>query len=420
MIKTKRVWVPQPLQPFYERQTIRSVFVGLVHRAILLRPRRHVAAPHPMHTSYDKTASPPQPIPNSQVNETFVQHASHLTAALAMQVERVQAIASSFIAKDAIPAEFIRSDHERPDITTFHGPGPVPDVPTIDLGDPDREKVVREIANASREWGIFQVVNHGIPEEVVKKLQEAGKEFFELPQEEKEAYAIEPGSQSLEGYGTKLQKDADGKKSWVDFFFHMIWPAARINYDAWPKKPASYREVNEEYAKYMRGVVDELLACLSLGLGLEAGVMKDAVGGEDLEYLMKINYYPPCPRPELTLGVVAHTDMSTVTVLVPNQVPGLQVFKDDVWFDVEYIPNALIVHIGDQIEILSNGKYKSVLHRTTVNKEEARMSWPVFCEPPGELVVGPIPQLLDDSNPPKYKTKKFKDYRFCKLNKLPQ
>ena len=88
-----------------------------------------------------------------------------------------------------------------------------------------------------------------------------------------------------------------------------------------------------------------------LGLGLEEHVLKDALGGEELELLLKINYYPPCPRPDLALGVVAHTDMSAITMLVPNEVPGLQVFRDDHWFDTKYIPNAIIVHIGDQIEV---------------------------------------------------------------------
>ncbi|XP_042497578.1 flavonol synthase/flavanone 3-hydroxylase-like, partial [Macadamia integrifolia] len=153
---------------------------------------------------------------------------------------------------------------------------------------------------------------------------------------------------------------------------------------------------------------------------LEGNVLKDAVGGEELEYLLKINCYPPCPRPDLILGVPAHTDMSALTVLVPNDVPGLQVFKDDRWFDAKYIPNALVIHIGDQLEILSNGKYKSVLHRTTVNKEMTRMSWPVFFSPPAEMVIGPLPQLVNEDNPAKYKSKKYKDYQYCKLNKLPQ
>ena len=71
-------------------------------------------------------------------------------------------------------------------------------------------------------------------------------------------------------------------------------------------------------------------------------------------------------------------------------------------------------------QIASNGLYKSVLHRTTVNKEKIRMSWPVFLEPPSEFAVGPIPKLPSQDNPPKYKTKVFKDYAYCKLNKIPQ
>ncbi|KAF8405754.1 hypothetical protein HHK36_007831 [Tetracentron sinense] len=335
-----------------------------------------------------------------------------------MEIERVQAIALLSMSNDTIPLEFIRSEKEQPAITTFHGP--VPEIPTIDLSDPDEEKIVRLIDSACREWGIFQAVNHGIPSDVMSKLQSVGREFFELPQEEKEAYAKPPGSETVEGYGTKLQKEVEGKRAWVDHLFHNVWPPSRINYQFWPKNPPSYREANEEYTKCMRGVVDKLFRSLSLGLGLEGHVVKEAVGGEELEYLMKINYYPPCPRPDLALGVVAHTDMCTFTVLVPNEVPGLQVFKDDRWFDAKYIPNALIVHIGDQIEILSNGRYKSVLHRTTVNKEKTRMSWPVFCQPPPEVTVGPLSQLVNEENPTKYKTKKYKDYMYCKLNKLPQ
>jgi len=60
-----------------------------------------------------------------------------------------------------------------------------------------------------------------------------------------------------------------------------------------------------------------------------------------------------------------------------------------------------------------------VLHRTTVNKEKTRMSWPVFVEPPGELVVGPHLKLVTDERPAKYKAKKYKDYQHCKINKLP-
>lgn len=335
-----------------------------------------------------------------------------------MEVERVQAIASKTL--DTIPSEFIRSETEQPAITTVHGS--VLEVPTIDFGvdHEDDDELVGLIGKASNEWGLFQVVNHGIPSEIIGNLQRVGKEFFELPPQEKEVYAKPEGYKGEEGYGTKLQKEVEGKKAWVDHLFHYIWPPIAIDYGFWPSIPPSYREASEEYAKYLRGVAEKLLKCLSKGLGVEEKAIEEGGGGEEIRYLMKINYYPKCPRPDLALGVPAHTDMSLLTILVPNDVPGLQVSRDGLWYDVKYIPNALIVHIGDQMEIMSNGKYKAVHHRTTVNKDRTRMSWPVFIEPPIDHIVGPIPELISEENPAKYKTKKYGDYKYCKLNKLPQ
>ncbi|KAL9266613.1 Flavonol synthase/flavanone 3-hydroxylase-like protein [Drosera capensis] len=335
-----------------------------------------------------------------------------------MEVERVQEIASLSMTINSIPLEYIRSENEQPAITTVHGSAL--EVPWIDLDNPDEHNVIELVTKASSEWGLFQIVNHGISTEIIRELQEVGRTFFELPAEEKEAYARLPDSKSMEGYGTKLQKEVEGKKAWVDHLFHRTWPPSIINYKFWPSNPPNYREANEKYTEALRKVADKLFRSLSLGLGLEANDVKEAVGGDNLEYMLKINYYPPCPRPDLALGVVAHTDMSTFTILVPNDVPGLQVCREGHWYDVNYIPDALIVHIGDQLEILSNGKIKAVLHRTTVKKEKTRMSWPVFLEPPADQEIGPHPKLVDEGNPAKYKTKKYGEYVYCKLNKIPQ
>jgi flavonol synthase len=156
-----------------------------------------------------------------------------------MEFDRVQAIASLSFDKETIPEEFIRPEKEQPATTTFHGP--VPEIPPIDLNDPNPENLVRLIADASKEWGIFQVVNHGIPSDLIAKLQDVGKKFFELPQEEKEVYAKPHDSKSIEGYGSKLQNNPQVKKSWVDHLFHIIWPPSSINYQFWPNNPPSYR-----------------------------------------------------------------------------------------------------------------------------------------------------------------------------------
>uniref|UniRef100_A0A0R0GRG3 Fe2OG dioxygenase domain-containing protein n=1 Tax=Glycine max TaxID=3847 RepID=A0A0R0GRG3_SOYBN len=222
---------------------------------------------------------------------------------------------------------------------------------------------------------MFQIVNHEIPSDVIRKLQNVGKEFFELPQEEKELIAKPAGSDSIEGYGTKLQKEVNGKKGWVDHLFHTVWPPSSIDYRYWPKNPPSY--------------------------SLEENQLKKVTNGDEMHYLLKINYYPPCPCPNLVLGVPTLTDMSYLTILVPNEVQGLQVCRDG------------------HCMIRSNGKYKAVFHRTTVNKYETRMSWPVFIKPKKEHEVGPHPKLVNQDNPSKYKTKIYKDYAYCKLNKIP-
>lgn len=153
----------------------------------------------------------------------------------------MQSIASLSRNADTIPAEFIRSEKEQPAASTVHGV--VLEVPVIDVRG-EEETVVRLISEASKEWGIFQVVEHGIPNEVISKLQQVGKQFFELPKEERELVAKTPES-GIEGYGTTLQKEIEGKKGWVDHLFHKIWPPSAINYKFWPNNPPSYRFVQQ-------------------------------------------------------------------------------------------------------------------------------------------------------------------------------
>uniref|UniRef100_A0A0D6QU64 Fe2OG dioxygenase domain-containing protein n=1 Tax=Araucaria cunninghamii TaxID=56994 RepID=A0A0D6QU64_ARACU len=339
-----------------------------------------------------------------------------------MAAVRVQSIAGSGL--ETLPPQFVRPQHERPNTDID---GPPAQVPLIDLsnlrGDVPahlRQQTLAELATAAQEWGLFQILNHGISEDLIQRLQAVGKEFFDLPQEEKETYANNAAAGILEGYGTKLAHQIDGKLEWIDYFFHMLWPVSRRNFNTWPKRPSSYIEVNDEYARALVGVMNMLLSALSINLGLEESALREVLGGEDIEMEMKINYYPPCPQPELALGVEAHTDMSALTLLVPNEVPGLQVFKDGCWVSADYVPNAIIVHIGDQLEILSNGKYKSVLHRSLVSKDKVRMSWPVFCTPPADKIIGPVKGLVNEENPPRFNAKTYAEFKHRKINKLPQ
>nr|AUM57430.1 flavonol synthase [Camellia fraterna] len=331
-----------------------------------------------------------------------------------MEVERVQAL--SDVTLHELPANFIRPAHEQPENSkAIEGVT----VPVISLSQP-HDVVVDELSMACSEWGFFLITDHGIEPSLIGRLKEVGEEFFKLPQKEKESYANDPSSGSFEGYGTKMTKNLDEKVEWVDYYFHIMHPPKKLNHDMWPKNPSSYRGVTEEYNVEILRTTNQILELLSEGLGLDGKVLNSSLGGDEIEFEMKINMYPPCAQPQLALGVEPHTDMSALTILVPNDVPGLQVWKDGNWVAVNYLPNALFVHVGDQLEVLSNGKYKSVLHRSLVNKERRRMSWAVFVVPPHEAVIGPLPELIDEKIPAKYSTKTYAEYRYRKFNKIPQ
>ncbi|XAR62603.1 Flavonol synthase [Bertholletia excelsa] len=330
-----------------------------------------------------------------------------------MEIERVQALFQG--GHRELPAQFIRPAHERPENSkAVEGVT----VPVIPLSQP-HDVLVEKISAACSEWGFFLITDHGISPALISRLKEVTEEFFMLPQKEKEKYANDPSKLKFEGYGTKMIKNVDEKLEWLDYFFHLMHPPSKVNHDTWPNS-VSYRKVIEEYTVEMLRITKELLELLSEGLGLEGKALKSSLGSEEIELEMKINMYPPCPQPELALGVEPHTDMSAITILVQNQVPGLQLQQEGKWVAVDCPPDALVVNVGDQIEVLSNGKYRSVLHRSLVNKENTRMSWAVFVAPPQKAIIGPLPKLVDDKNPAKYSTKTYAEYRYRKVNKLPQ
>ncbi|KFK30102.1 hypothetical protein AALP_AA7G217100 [Arabis alpina] len=297
----------------------------------------------------------------------------------------------------------------------------IQDVPVVDLSNPDEDLVARAVVKVSQEWGIFKVVNHGIPKELMRRLKEVGTEFFELPDKDKEVVARPATSTNIEGYNRNTYKNEEGIQTWADHLFHTIWPPSRINYRFWPKHSPDYREVNEEYAKEIKKLSEKIMGWLSEGLGLHREALKEGLGGETVEYMMKVIFYPPCPGLDLLYGAPPHTDLNGITFLIANEVHGLQAFKDNKWIDVEYDDSVIIVIIADQIKRMSNGKYKSGEHRATMDTVKTRISWPVFAEPNLDHVVGPLPELVtgDDDNAPKFKPFVYREYKYRKLKRLP-
>lgn len=127
---------------------------------------------------------------------------------------------------------------------------------------------------------------------------------------------------------------------------------------------------------------------------------------------INLNYYPICPNPELTIGVGRHSDVSTLTVLLQDHIGGLYVRKqdDDTWIHVPPIPGALVINIGDALQIMSNGRYKSVEHRVVANDSKNRVSVPIFVNPRPNDIIGPLQEVLESGEKPKYKQVLYSDY----------
>lgn len=116
-----------------------------------------------------------------------------------------------------------------------------------------------------------------------------------------------------------------------------------------------------EYCRSVRGLVLRLLEAISESLGLERDFIDKKLGSHGQH--MAMNYYPPCPQPELTYGLPGHTDPNLITILLQDDVPGLQVLRNGKWIAVNPIPNTFIVNIGDQIQV-NFSVLRCFLHKT--------------------------------------------------------
>lgn len=156
-----------------------------------------------------------------------------------MEVERVRVQSLAHGGLHELPAQFIRPASERPENSkALVGVT----VPVVSLSQP-HDVVVDEISRACSEWGFFLLTDHDVSPAAILRLKEVGEEFFNLPLKEKESYANDPSSGRFDGYGTKMTKNLDEKVEWVDYFFHVMHPPKKVNYDIWPKNPSSYRYV---------------------------------------------------------------------------------------------------------------------------------------------------------------------------------
>ncbi|KAL6539067.1 hypothetical protein OROMI_025393 [Orobanche minor] len=332
----------------------------------------------------------------------------------------------------SLTPNFILPVERRPDLTDFaqsRADGHL--IPVIDLGmrnvknhetgdslnSPRKNVVIEEIARACEDYGLFQITNHGISEGLCQEMLDAVRDLFHLPPQVKARLVSDDSSKEVRicnHYRKVEDGDNNNRKKlsmWSEAFKHPWHPVDDSFALLLPPNPPNYCLVAARYAKEVGILMAELFTLMSQSLGMEdENYLQKRLGNKPL-CRMQSNYYPPCPDPDLTLGLGVHTDRDALTVVLPtSNIPGLQIMKDDKWITVDPVPNALIVNIGDQLQVWSNGKYKSVLHRVVTNQLQSRISLATFYGPDKNALIGQIESLVDEKHPALYRDYYFREF----------
>uniref|UniRef100_A0A8I6Y8H6 Fe2OG dioxygenase domain-containing protein n=1 Tax=Hordeum vulgare subsp. vulgare TaxID=112509 RepID=A0A8I6Y8H6_HORVV len=174
--------------------------------------------------------------------------------------------------------------------------------------------------------------------------------------------------------------------------------------------PAHDGDVLLEYASRTKRIRDLVFQSIAKILDLEEDYFLNQISNKDPGFA-RFNYYPPCPRPDLVLGMRPHSDGGLLTIVfVDHDVGGLQVERDGKWYNVPAKPYSLVINLADCMEIMCNGIFRSPVHRVVTNAEKERLSLAVFYAVDGETMLEPAPGLLDDRRPPRYGKFKAKDF----------
>ncbi|KAI5437388.1 hypothetical protein KIW84_023483 [Lathyrus oleraceus] len=319
-------------------------------------------------------------------------------------VPSVQDLAKQLNTK--VPEQYI---HPNQDPIVVSNTSSLQQVPLIDLSKllSEDELEVEKLDHACKEWGFFQLINHGVNPSIVENVKIGVQEFLSLPAEEKKRFWQTPDD--LEGFGQLFVVSENQKLEWADLFFMATLPSSARNPRLFPNIPQPFRDDLETYCLELKKVCITIIEHMEKALKVEPNEMLELF--ENINQSMRMNLYPPCPQPENVIGLNPHSDAEALTILLQaNDIEGLQIRKDGQWISITPLTNAFVVNVGDILEIMTNGIYRSIEHRATVNSKKERISIAAFHRPQMSKVIGPTPSLVTSEKPALFKTITMEDY----------
>ncbi|XP_058219928.1 gibberellin 2-beta-dioxygenase 1-like [Rhododendron vialii] len=286
-------------------------------------------------------------------------------------------------------------------------------IPLIDLSKPDSKN---HLVKACEEFGFFKVINHGVPTEFISSLESEAVKFFSMPLSEKE----KAGPPEPFGYGNKCI-GPNGDVGWVEYLLLRANPGFDEQRLAsiFGRNTEFTRCAVDDYVSAVKRMACEVLGLLADGLKIQQrDVFSKLLMDEQSDSIFRVNHYPP--RPELQgdtngrnwIGFGEHTDPQIISVLRSNNTSGLQIsLRDGSWISVPPDQNSFFINVGDSLQVMTNGRFKSVRHRVMANCLKSRVSMIYFGGPPLSEKIAPLASLMEGEEDSLYKEFTWFEYK---------
>jgi isopenicillin N synthase-like dioxygenase len=282
---------------------------------------------------------------------------------------------------------------------------PIVDMALLDGSDADRDAAAAAIDEACRQTGFFYVVGHGVPADLVARVEELAREFFARPDEEKARIAMTRGGRAWRGWfplGGELTSGVPDNKEGIYFGEELGGDDPRVaarlplhGANLFPDQPAGLRDAVLGYIDAVTGAGHRLLRGVSRALGLDDAWFDRHLTATPT-ILFRIFRYPPLPADAHQWSVGEHTDYGLLTILAQDALGGLEVRGPGGWVAAPPVPGSFVVNLGDMLERMTAGRYRSTPHRVRNTGTADRLSMPLFLDPAWDADVRPIPGAPED------------------------
>ena len=309
-----------------------------------------------------------------------------------------------------------------------HKSVPIIDIEPLLKDRVERQEVVAQISAACREWGFFQITGHQIEKKLLSRVWHETKAFFSLPVSAKQTIART--KENARGwFDRELTKNARDIKEVFDFGYipHPNLPEenpankTHDGFNQWPdaRLCPNFRPTLWEYFRTCEQLAFTLLESVREGLDLSPGSLTRDFTPVHTSFL-RLNYYPKhhplSPKQHAShtghMGVHHHTDAGALTLLLQGEIGGLEIFHDGQWIPVEPVRGALVINIGDMVQVWTNDLYRAPVHRVLASVSNDRYSLPFFYNPAYDTQYAPLETLTNDASPPKYRPISWGEFRW--------